>query len=141
MISIEGIDPKVSVVPRLTVSEIRTLGDNLPEPASRTVINGVQFDVFKVTDLFASEWSDMALFRLLLEARSSYSNYGDRPPIDEYDAKAAVYLVRVQYSLTEEWLSLRFVPGEGTPPGAGELDLFSHKNKPIEYCLHQTRGF
>jgi hypothetical protein len=75
---------------------------------------------------------------LVARSRTTYFRYGDRSLFDQFDRKAAIYLIRVQYplprfpqSIVEEWLSVRFVPGNGIPRGVLEPEIFFYKNASI----------
>jgi len=123
---------------------IRQLTKQLPEPISTCIIGEALFDLYKAKDLYSEDWNDPALYEFLLEARKSYYVYDTgRPIFDEYEPKSAVYLVRAIYPLSvsgtdhlvEEWLSYRFIPYEGNPLGAGEMDLFLYKRKRVDYWL------
>ena len=117
---------------------------DLPEPEGIYWINSAKFEVFKVKDLY-SGFTDNELTRILKLSRGAYLVYGHRPEIDQYDQKAAIYLVRVSYTakiedneyLEEEWISLRFVPGSGNPYGTGDLELFAYDNTPLSKIFHR----
>ncbi len=109
----------------------------LPPPTARYAAPGVEFDVYRAKDLFKNRWNSPALKEILLLCRGSYSRYGDRPLLDAYDTKAAIYLVRASYQqpttnnqqLVQEWLSIRMVPGDGKPIGVHEPEIFEWEGK------------
>ncbi len=123
----------------ISLQEIRELGAALPPPIAKRVIGGIQFEVYRAKNLFHNEWKDDALRRLVIASRTSYQRWGDFQPLDRDDAKAVVYLVRLDYPLrdeldgamVEEWVSYRFVPAGGDPPSVEELSLFVCDGKPV----------
>jgi len=100
--------------------------------------DGTVFDIFRAKNLFSPDWNHPHLEALVLFARSSFGRYGARPLLDNFDAKAAIYIIRASYpdsashGRTEEWLSIRMVPGDGVPIGGGELELYSYKDRDLE---------
>ena len=66
--------------------------------------------------------------------------YGNRPPLDEYDAKAAIYLTQATYSQIEEWLSIRLTPYAEKPINESDLSYFLYRKHEIGYWL-QKRFF
>ncbi len=123
----------------ISLQEIRELGTALPPPITKRVIGGIQFEVYQTKDLFRGEWKNDALRKLVIASRTSYQRWGDFQPLDRDDAKAVVYLVRLDYSLRgkldgaviEEWVSYRFVPAGGDPSDVEELSLFVCDGKPV----------
>ena len=81
--------------------------------------------------MYKNEWLNPKLGELLLEARRSYYIYGDLPPLDAYDQKSAIYMVRACYpghgGTVEEWASTRLVPGDNIPLGTEDLNLFNYR--------------
>lgn len=140
-------DPLHEVAPRLTSTEIRALTNQLPKPLSVWSIGQALFEVYRVKELFNPSWPNEVLRELLVHARGSYYIYGERPPLDEYDAKSAPYLVRVEYPISdppsgrrwvvEEWLSDRLVPCTEAPVGGGELEYFLYQSKSMDYWLQR----
>ncbi len=121
------------------VIDLPTTIKNLPAPVRCYCNEGVIFEIYRAKDLLQEKWADPALEELSLIARKSYDRYGERPLLDKYDFKAAIYLVRAKYSLPEvtdlpieEWLSVRMVPGDGSFFGVGEPEIFSYGDKPID---------
>ncbi|MDO8584753.1 MAG: hypothetical protein Q7R85_01375 [bacterium] len=138
-------DPYLEIVPRLEPRALRALIRELPKPAARYCAGGVAIDVFCAKHLYHPSWVNPSLFRLAIDARGSYYRYGDYPPLDALDRKAAVYLARIRYSdgrgenkiPTEEWLSARFIPWRGTPYGYDDLKLCAHKGRAIDYWVQK----
>jgi len=140
-----------------SMESIAVLRAELPPPAARYAAPGVEFDVYRAKDLHAKKWNSPALKNILLLCRKSYRRYGNRPLLDEFDKKAAVYLVRARYSKRgipcrmshvacriEEWLSIRMVPGDGRPTGVHEPEIFERGGKPVDYWMKKkigARGF
>lgn len=139
----DAVNSRQNVLPRLSSEELRILANSLPPPMAIRLINQTIFEVYKVKSLLSEIWPEPALRQLLLDARGSYYVYGPRPPLDEYDDKAVIYLVRARervvsdYNLQrEEWVSVRLVPPHGEPAGCGELQMFETKNGwPVEYAV------
>lgn len=129
----------------LSVTQVRSLARMLPGPLAVYTSKEARFEVYKAKDILNPFWRDPTVKTLLLGARSSYSRYGNRFPLDDYDKKAAIYLVRASYthatepSITtvEEWLSVRMAPGNGDPRGGGELEMYFHQGKPMDFWLQQ----
>lgn len=129
-------------IPRLTPQEIRSLCCNLSAPVSVWTNGTASFEVYKAKSLYNEEWLNQTLYKLVLDARSSYDRWGGDlffPDVD--DSKAVVYLVRASYPLmleghsegceVEEWFTFRFIPGNGEPFGIRDLSLFTCDGKPI----------
>ncbi len=130
-----------------TVDKIRDLTQRLPRPESVFNLGGERFEIYRVKDLLRAKWLDRVLKKLLLMARSSYARYGNRSLLDRYDSKSAIYLARAIYPLDtrskieiEEWLSIRFTPGNGEPLGNGELELYSFSGRSIAEYLKKECG-
>ena len=138
-------DPVKHVIPRLSMNEVRVFTEQLPSPISVWRMKDILFRVYRTKSLLNPQWAHNALHHLLVHARGSYYVYGGRPPLDEYDAKAVPYLVRVTYPIfsngkkyiIEEWLSDRLVTGIGEPLGGGELNLFLYRGKKVEYWMQK----
>lgn len=132
-------DPTKKVIKKLSPSGLRKLLTNLPTPATRyfSLNEGVVFELYKAKS-FNDRWRNKTLWRLVIEARGSYYRYGDYPPLDKYDKRAVVYLVRAIYldkimrSRAEEWLSLRFVPGGEKSGGLEDLESYIYNNRLAE---------
>ena len=101
----------------------------LSAPTARYAAPGVVFEVYRARDLHSNRWNGSALKEVALLCRDAYSRYGDRPRLDAYDKKSAIYLVRARYAHIEEWLSIRMVPGDGEPIGVHEPEIFSWGGK------------
>lgn len=125
--------------------DIYTAVSGLPPPVNSLQINQVRFEIYLAKDIYNSAWNGQCLHSLVLKARESYGRYGNVPLIDEYDLKSAVYLVRAIYPektadreyWVEEWLSLRFVPGNGEPGGIDVLNLYWYEEKPMAYWIEK----
>jgi hypothetical protein len=122
---------------------MKELASALPLPLVVYEGSDVHFEVYRAKDLHRRRWNNTALKHLVLAARSSYSRYGNRPLLDAYDAKAAIYLVRARYHLKGnakeacEWLSVRMVPGDGKPVGVGEPEVFRGKGKTMDQWMRR----
>jgi hypothetical protein len=128
--------PFKEVVPCPNEDQLRTLTSMLDSadivPYSFNV-RGVSFDVYCAKPLHVLFWISEVLYRLVLAARTSYYCYGYYPPLDRYDQKAAIYVVRIRYPFichrcqckephnVEEIMSLRFIPGDGMPYGCPDF--------------------
>ena len=119
--------------------------NDLPPPVNSLEINGIRFEIYLAKDLYNSAWNGECLQSLVLRARESYGRYGNVPLIDEYDSKSAIYLARAMYFekseqeeyLVEEWISLRFVPGDREPNGIDVLNLYWHRKKPASHWVEK----
>ena len=130
-----------------TSREIDLLIRQLLSPHAKYHNNdGAVFDVYKVKGARDRFWHDPLLRELLLKTRDSYRRYGTRIPIDQFDAKAAIYLVRTKYpsedgtAYIEEWFSSRMVPGSGSPLGVGEPEIYFYKGHSLDYWLQKKLG-
>lgn len=122
----------------------RLLAAQLPRPDARYAAGDATFEVYRAKGT-CPRWSDLVLQKLVLFARNSYLRYGDRPTLDRYDMKAAIYLVRASYPnpddpgrILEEWLSIRMAPGHGTPVGGGEIELYSYQGKRLDQWVRES---
>lgn len=138
MLKNNQINPLKEIIPKLTKEKLITLTKHLPIPNSVWKINNIIFKIYKVKDLFDPQWLNETLYKLLLHARSSYYIYGDRPPLDEYDAKSASYLIQTTYQSIEEWLSVRITPYHGTPINESDLAYFLYNGHKIDYYLQEN---
>ena len=98
----------------------------------------VLFRIYRIKNLLDDCWNDLGLKNLLLSARRSYGVFGRRALLDGYDSKSAIYIAQALYPRDEEWLSIRLVPGEGTPLGTGELEKFSYQGHSIAYYVKKN---
>jgi len=96
----------------------------LPRPTSTYKGSGVFFRLYRAKDALQAKWNHPELKKLVLQSRQAYNRYGHRALLDQYDAKAAIYLCRATYKNNEEWLSIRMAPGNGVPVGGGELEIY-----------------
>lgn len=126
---------------RLNYGKLRRLIKRLPAPSGIYKIGDSIFELYEAKKMRTANWTSSALRRLLVEARGSYDVYGSRPRLDVYDKKASIFLVRAIYQWpagstrgiwVESWFSNRFVPNDGKPRGAAELDICHFKNRTIE---------
>jgi len=128
----------------LSSGAFRSLVDELPSPLFVRVYGDAEFSVYRAKDFHASTWEHDGLRELVGEARRSYLRYGAVPFWDQYDDKAAVYLARVRYPgprvsdrIVEEWLSLRFVPGDGVPHGTLDFDDCVCDGRPLATLVQE----
>jgi hypothetical protein len=121
----------------------------LPEADSKYELGGVEFDVFRVKEMYDSRWKNKSLHKTLSFARTSYQRYGSRDIFDKHDSKAAIYLIHAKYpqsinsgtnQIIHEWLSVRMVPGDGEFNGVGEPELYSYNNIPITELMRKKIG-
>lgn len=100
----------------------------LPFPISIYSNGNAEFSIYRARDMLRDRWNDDALKQLILSCRESFWVYGQRLLLDDYDMKAAIYLIKVSYELDNvgvcEWLSIRMVPGQGQPEGVLEPELY-----------------
>lgn len=103
------------------------------KPISVWFGQGAEFNVYRARDMLTDKWNG-DLKQLVLFCRESFFKYGQRPLLDDFDLKAAIYLVSADYEEAgfevSEWLSIRMVPGWGYLLGVFELEL---------YCLNGAR--
>lgn len=130
-------DPYRSPVARLSPRQLRRLTRKLPKPLGKEAIGGVNYEIYRAKEFYAYHWENDVLYRLVIDARGSYYRYGDLPPLDRQDKKSGIYLVRAIYLSppVEEWLSARFVPGDGAPEGVEDFDFYAYRGKPINYLM------
>ena len=137
---------------KISTSQIKETARGLSAPIYARERQRVRFEVYKAKDFFCTDWNDDRLAKLVFACRRSFLRYGKVPLQDKYDDKSAVYLARATYNFyapetktempAEEWLSLRFIPGHGTPESTDDLDVCIYRNKPIKYWLlkHLTKS-
>lgn len=94
-------------------------------------IKGVSFLIYKAKNLYNPKWNSRLLKEITKEARKSFLRYGRMTLINEYDKNAEVYLCRAIDKSSEEWLSLRFVPGKDGEVLMEDLLQYTYKNIPI----------
>lgn len=123
---------------------LRSLLRALPKPLAvwRLPRRGARFELYRAKGLGTGQWDNAALFGCTLLARRSYRRYGEVPVLDSYDEKSAVYLVRARYRnffpgqqryfALEEWLSVRFIPASGSPPGTSDFDECSYQGEGVK---------
>lgn len=119
--------------------------DNI-QPIQKYVVGKTTFLIYKVKDLYNPRWNHRLLKAITKEARKSYLRYGNVSSFDKYDRNAEVYLCRATDSETEEWLSLRFVPGQTGSGPLEDLGQYVCSGKPLaavikEMLLPQDRNF
>lgn len=140
------IDPYKTVIPRLTLDEIRSLVKSLPEPYEKISLGKNQqlnFEIYLVKKMHDRQWANPVLLKLLLHARGSFYIYSELPPLDSYDLKSQIYLVRSRYNVKianseypiEEWVSTRFIPYYGDPQKFRDLEMFEYRGRGIEYWI------
>lgn len=98
-------------------------------------IGSATFRIYKAKDLYHPFWNSETLKRITKFARQSYLRYGDVPTIDNYDNNAAVYLCRTTYENMEEWLCLRFVPGDTRDHSLEDVDQYLYNGRSIAGTL------
>jgi molybdopterin/thiamine biosynthesis adenylyltransferase len=134
-----------SVAPTETsphVSEVlHEVKRTLPVPDYRRDVGSATFSVFVAKDIATSKWRSNELRALVREARRSFLRYGDVSLFDDFDDKAAVFLVRADIPAlgnrlaAEEWLSFRIVPGFGEPVGFADLANCRGRGRDLSSCL------
>ena len=112
----------------------------LPDPVYAVASGDIHFEVYRVKG-FSPRWGNPLLRALLKCARESYRCYGHVPLFNAYDKKSYVYLARSRYPVflprvskryaAEEWLSMKFVPGSGSPEGTEDLYQCMYRKKPL----------
>ncbi|OGY62822.1 MAG: hypothetical protein A2745_03460 [Candidatus Harrisonbacteria bacterium RIFCSPHIGHO2_01_FULL_44_13] len=136
-------DPYKTVIPRLTLDEIRGLVRSLPEPHEKISLGKreqLNFEVYLVKKMHNRQWENRVLLKLLLHARGSFYVYSELPPLDSYDLKSQIYLVRIRYNVkianscypVEEWVSTRFIPYYGDPEKFRDIEMFEYRGRGIE---------
>ncbi|MDP3956529.1 MAG: hypothetical protein Q8P97_00860 [bacterium] len=129
---------------RLDHNALRQLVRRLPKPSGIYGIGDSIFELYEAKKMNRQSWTSKVLRNLLVDARGSYDVYGKRARLDVYDKKAAIYLVRAIYKWplgsaqgvrVESWFSNRFVPNEGKPRGAAELDICTLRGRTIEKIM------
>lgn len=115
--------------------------EGLPMPSIVEKIGEKTLSVYRAKPL-GFDW-DPNLRCLVEEARGSYRVYGDIPPFDDYDNKAAVYIANAQYQdstgkITNEWTTTRFVPGSGIPRSTEDLDFYVVKDGSSQTTLAEA---
>jgi hypothetical protein len=112
---------------------------SLPEPVAVYTIENTLFEIFRAKDLDKKNWSDRNLEKLVKSARLSYLRYGDRPLLDPYDSKSAIYITKASYQRNgkkiEEWMSGRVTPGSGNPVGVNEPELYEFQGKKLDFWI------
>lgn len=111
----------------------------LPAPIKTVTMAGAKFYVYLVKDFFQNKYNEECL-KILKTARASYLRYGNVPILDQYDSKSLIFLVKTVYKTryenkeipTEEWLSLRFTPGYGSPEFTEDFSHVLVKNNSIK---------
>ncbi len=109
------------------IEEIKTHTNYLPAPFQVFEKGGVKCEVFIAKNLHTDKWEDSHLHSLVLLCRRSFLRYGKVLSEDGFDKKALVLLARTKYMMgghiTEEWLSIRFIPATGEPYLSEDLKL------------------
>lgn len=101
------------------------------KPAKKYKIGSVIFLIYKAKNLYNPVWNDNLLKKITQEARKSYLRYGSLSLIDNYDKNAEVYLCRAIDESSEEWLCLRFVPGQKDRNILEDLGQYMYKGTPL----------
>lgn len=116
------------------------------KPIKKYTVMGVTFLVYKAKNLYDSKWNSGLLKKITKEARKSYLRYGAVPLFDTYDKNAEIYLCRAIDSETEEWLCIRFIPGQTGSSPLEDLEQYVCGSKPLsmvvkEKLLPQVKNF
>lgn len=101
------------------------------QPVQKYAVENTVFLIYKAKDLYNPKWNSGLLKKITIEARKSYLRYGKVPLLDSYDKNAAIYLCRAIDSRSEEWLSLRFIPGQTGASPLEDLGQYICKDEPI----------
>lgn len=139
-------DPYKNIIPELALDEIRSLLNSLPEPCERINFGKhkqINFDIYLVKKMHNRRWRNRVLLKLLLQARRSFNVYSELPPLDSYDLKSQIYLVRIRYNAEigstrypiEEWVSTRFIPYDGEPQKFRDIEMFEYSGQKIDYWI------
>lgn len=139
-------DPYKNVIPRLTSEKLKTLVKSLPKPRTKIKLGKhkeIKFEMYRVKKMHNPDWENPVLFKLLLHARGSFYIYSELPPLDGYDLKSEIYLIRTCYNAgtvdseypVEEWVSTRFIPYYGDPRKFRDLEMFEYRRRLIEYWV------
>ncbi len=94
-------------------------------------IGTATFRIYKAKNLYHPAWNSDVLKEITKTARRSYLRYGQMPLVDDYDKNAAIYLCRISYNNREEWLCLRFVPGDTDNHSLEDLNQYVFNGKSI----------
>lgn len=133
------MDPYKTVIPRLSLDEIRNLLKYLPKPIERISLGSreqINCEIYLVKKMHNRRWENPTLLKLLIHARGSFYIYSELPPLDSYDLKSQIYLVRTCYNENvEEWVSTRFIPYSGDPQKFRDLEMFEYRGRSIEYWI------
>lgn len=128
----------------MSSSVLSKLTEKLPNPEAVYKKNGVVFNIYKAKGWQKKEWESGELEKLVSLARKSYYRYGSREIYDKYDDKACIFLVSAEYKSPKldneiliEWISIRFVPGQGRIKGANELEIYYYAGKSLDKIVKE----
>ena len=130
----------------VTKTEIRKNLSHLPEPDAKYQCSDTAFEVYRAKNLKSKKWNSTALKNIVQLSRASYLRYGGRELFDRFDDKACIYLVRAMYKFrangehTEEWLSIRMVPGDGLPKGFAEPEIYRLNGSSVDHVMQEKIG-
>jgi hypothetical protein len=105
------------------------------KPLKTYKIGPATFRIYKAKDLYHPFWNSEVLKRITKFSRRAYLRYGDVPALDSYDNNAAIYLCRTSYDKMEEWLCLRFVPGDTRDHSLEDVDQYLYNGRSIAGTL------
>ncbi len=108
------------------------------KPVKSYKIGEVVFLIYKAKNLYNPNWNSSLLKQITRQARQSYLRYGRVPLIDSYDKNAEVYLCRAIDTNYEEWISLRFVPGQANSNALEDLGQYVCGKKTLADAIATT---
>ncbi|HEX9721879.1 MAG TPA: hypothetical protein VGA53_01300 [Candidatus Paceibacterota bacterium] len=124
--------------------KIKKLITSTAEPVSVYKAGTATIEIYKAKNAGTASWENSELFRLVARARESYYQYTKEPPLfDEYEDKSAVYITKAVYPIedhqchVEEWVSVRFIPGQGSPLGFQDLTMYEYEGKRIDVLARE----
>jgi hypothetical protein len=107
------------------------------EPVQKYTVDGVTFLIYKAKNLHNPKWNSALLKKITKEARRSYLRYGRMSLLDNYDKNAEIYICRAIDSVSEEWISLRFVPGQTGADLLEDLSQYICNGQPVSIMIKQ----
>lgn len=115
----------------------------LPRPADVFRIGQARLELYEAKRGYAPAWTNETLRQIVLQARKGFWRHGDVELEDHKDPTSFVYLVRASYDVhglpVEEWVSLRFIPGDGgaTESLAWDLDVCLFDGIPLRELVRE----
>lgn len=117
------------------------LPKDLPHPVLKFKFSKGEARIYNAKPLYQNKWPNAALEEITLQSRKTYLAYGDVPLIDNYDQKSSIYLANFEYTsednIVSEWVSLRFVPSDNSPPSTEDLDQCMYEKQTVGELLRQ----